>query len=121
MTLSEEDAKLYYKLWFPLLDFVNKKRHINSLRGIASATSLDPTKVKEVAQSLVHVPDTIKLGQLIKDAYGTENFEDLFWDDVVNQNLDKLDLTVHPIEPSVITEIDTVEELKAIDKSYDRG
>ncbi len=52
MTLSEEDAKLYYKLWFPLLDFVNKKRHINSLSGIASATSLDPAKVKEIAQSL---------------------------------------------------------------------
>ena len=28
-TLSKEDGKLYYKLWLPLLDYVNKKYKIN--------------------------------------------------------------------------------------------
>ncbi len=62
--------------------------------------------------------DAGRLGHLIKDAYGKEGYENLFWDDVVNQNLDILNLTIHEIKATQITEIDTVEELKAVDKSY---
>ncbi len=40
--------------------------------------------------------------------------EDLFWDDVVNNNLDKLKLHVHPVFDNQIVEIDTVSELDAI-------
>lgn len=50
MTLSHEDGQLFYKLWLPLLDFVNKKYKINSkLKSIATAKSLNPADVKEVA------------------------------------------------------------------------
>lgn len=28
MTLSREDGQLYYKLWLPLLDYVNKKYRV---------------------------------------------------------------------------------------------
>ena len=53
MTLSQEDGQLYYKLWLPLLDFVNKKYLINSkLKSIATAKSLNPAEVKEVANKL---------------------------------------------------------------------
>ncbi len=62
--------------------------------------------------------DARLLGQLIKEAYGKEGFEDLFWDDVVNSNLDKLDLVVHEIRAEQITEIDTVDELAQVDESY---
>lgn len=62
--------------------------------------------------------DAHRLGELIKARYGTEGFEDLFWDDVVNENLDKLNLTVHEVYEGQLVEIDTVEELKAIDPSY---
>ena len=58
------------------------------------------------------------LGKLISDRYGTKGFEVLFWDDVVNENLNELDLTVHEVFEGQLVEIDTVEELKAIDKSY---
>ncbi len=50
MTLSQEDGEPYYKLWLPLLDFVNKKHRINSkMKSIATAKGLDPADVKEVA------------------------------------------------------------------------
>ena len=53
MTLSQEDGKLYYKLWLPLLDFVNKKYRVNrKLKNIASAQGLDPADVKEIANRL---------------------------------------------------------------------
>ncbi len=52
-TLSENDAALYYKLWLPLLDFVNSKKHAApSLRKIAGASSLDAQEVKKVANAL---------------------------------------------------------------------
>lgn len=41
----------------------------------------------------------------------------LFWDDVVNDNLDKLDLTVEPVIEGQITEIDTVKELEKMNES----
>lgn len=53
MRLSEEDSKLFYKLWLPLLDYVNKKYGVNeNLPEMASAGGLNPVEVKEVANKL---------------------------------------------------------------------
>lgn len=57
------------------------------------------------------------LKEEIEKAYGVPGFETLFWDDVVNRNLDKLNLTVEPIEKGQVIEIDTVEELERVNKS----
>lgn len=62
--------------------------------------------------------DARLLGELIKFRYGQPGYEDLFWDEVVNENLDKLNLSVHPIKEDQIAEIDTVAELAEIDDSY---
>ena len=56
------------------------------------------------------------LAKAISDTYYNTGFENLFWDDVVNKNLDKLKLRVQPINPNDIIEIDTVEELEAVRK-----
>ena len=53
MTLSLEDGQLYYRLWRPLLDFVNEKHRVNSkLKNIATAKGVEPADVKEVANKL---------------------------------------------------------------------
>ncbi|MFQ7311607.1 MAG: hypothetical protein ACLROL_07105 [Sellimonas sp.] len=53
MTLSQEDGQLYYKLWMPLLDFVNRTYGVNKkLKSMAEAKNLDPVEVKEVANKL---------------------------------------------------------------------
>lgn len=53
MTLNKEDAELFYELWFPLLDFVNKKFAVNPQMGkIYGAKASDPNEVKEVANVL---------------------------------------------------------------------
>ena len=55
----------------------------------------------------------------INEAYTHKGeYENLFWDDIVNRELKKLDLTVHPINPASIVEIDSVAELEAIDPDY---
>ena len=62
--------------------------------------------------------DARLLGRLIQEAYSKDGYEELFWDDAVNRNLDKLDLVVHEIKEGQLIEIDTVEELAAVDESY---
>ena len=53
MTLSQEDGQLYYRLWLPLLDYVNRKYRVKrKLKSIATAKGLDPADVKEVANKL---------------------------------------------------------------------
>lgn len=57
------------------------------------------------------------LSREIEKAYAVPGNEQLFWDDVVDRNLDKLDLVIEPVEEGRLVEIDTVEELRAIDES----
>ena len=53
MRLSEEDSKLFYKCWLPLLDYVNEQKKVNrNLHNISKATALNPKEVKEVANVL---------------------------------------------------------------------
>ena len=61
--------------------------------------------------------DAAVLREEIERAYAVEENGDLFWDDVVNQNLNKLRLTVEPVNEGQLVEIDTVEELKKINES----
>lgn len=57
------------------------------------------------------------LREEIEKAYAIEENSDLFWDDVVNRNLDKLKLTIEPVSEGQLVEIDTVEELEKINES----
>ena len=55
----------------------------------------------------------------IERIYGNRGqYEDLFWDDVVNSIINKLNLTVFPVNANQIVEIDTVEELETINKRF---
>ncbi len=53
MILSQEDGQLYYELWLPLLNFVNRKHHVSDkLNNIATIKEMDPVEVKKVANKL---------------------------------------------------------------------
>ena len=48
MTLSEKDGKLFYELWFPLLDYVNEKCKVNKrVKNIINIKSLNPNMKKQ--------------------------------------------------------------------------
>ena len=51
-------------------------------------------------------------------AYQHPGHENLFWDEIADQQLPNLDLTVHPVRQDQIVEIDSVAELKALDPTY---
>ena len=61
--------------------------------------------------------DAAILRDCVVEAYAKEENSQLFWDDVVNANLDQLYLRVEPVEEGELVEIDTVEELRKIDES----
>lgn len=54
------------------------------------------------------------LYEAIESAYGNAGYEKLFWDEVVNNNLERLKLKIHPVLENQIIEIDTVDELQAV-------
>ena len=67
MILSEEDAKLFFELWLGLLDYVNKKYHVNpKLPEISPKVSLPSKQIIMVADWLWEHPDEI-------DCYLTDN------------------------------------------------
>lgn len=62
--------------------------------------------------------DARVIADAIDERYGKPGYEKLFWDEVVNTVLDKVELMIHTIMTGQIVEMDTVEELKQLDGSY---
>lgn len=58
------------------------------------------------------------IADAVMEAYKHEGHEQMFWDEIVDQQLNNIYLTVHPVSPEQIVEIDSVAELKTIDPSY---
>ncbi len=63
--------------------------------------------------------DAKVIAEAIKEAYKHDGHEQLYWDEIVDQQLDNVYMTVHPVEHSQIVEIDSVAELKVVDPSYE--
>ncbi len=61
--------------------------------------------------------DALTLREEIERAYEKEENGNLFWDEVVDRNLDKLRLTVEEVQQGQLVEIDTVEEWERINES----
>lgn len=68
-----------------------------------------------VGVSYFKADDALVVTKAIKEAYKMIDHEQMFWDEVVDNNLDKLDLVVYPVEGGEIIEIDSIDELKAVD------
>lgn len=78
MTLSEKDGQLFYKLWLPLLDYVNKKCKINKkLKNIAEAKSFNPQDVKEIANILWDNVDLIDQYLVVNGANIPDEHKDI--------------------------------------------
>ena len=71
-----------------------------------------------VGVSYFYADDATILSDAIKKAYENEGHEQLYWDEIVDANLDKLDLVIKPVKEGQMIEIDTVDELKNVDSSY---
>lgn len=88
------------------------------------------TRVGKVGDNCYHMcglsffkkEQALMITEEIENVYGNKGqYEDLFWDDVVNSIIDKLNLTVFPVNANQIVEIDTVEELEEVNKKFRRG
>lgn len=75
MKLSKEDGQLFYKLWVPLLDYVNQKFNVNeNMPQMVGAEGLDPNEVMEIAEVLWENVAVI-------DEYLAEHTEDMSEED----------------------------------------
>lgn len=62
--------------------------------------------------------DALLVRKAIQQAYRKPGHETLFWDEIVDQNLHKLDLDIRMIHEGQVVELDTVEELAEMDAEY---
>lgn len=62
--------------------------------------------------------DAKVISDAVLEAYRHPGHEQLFWDNILDQNLDKIYLEVNPVSESQIVELDSVAELQAFDPSY---
>lgn len=64
--------------------------------------------------------DAAIIADAVQEAYKHEGHEQLYWDEIVNQQLDKLKLVIHPVTADQIVEIDSVAELATFDPDYEK-
>ncbi|MBR1765129.1 MAG: NTP transferase domain-containing protein [Ruminococcus sp.] len=60
------------------------------------------------------------IADAVEEAYDHEGHEQLYWDEIVDQQLKKLDLVINPVTADQIVEIDTVAELAEFDADYEK-
>ena len=62
--------------------------------------------------------DAKVISESVLEAYDHPCHEDLFWDNIQDQNLDKIHLAINEVQENQIVELDSVAELKAFDPAY---
>lgn len=67
----------------------------------------------------LHKEDLLLLKRRMKEIYAVPGVEKLFWDEVVDQMLEQMDIRVYEIEMDDVTELDTIKELVQLDDSYE--
>ncbi len=60
------------------------------------------------------------IADAVIEAYKHEGHEQLYWDEIVDQQLDNLKLVINRVSAEQIMEIDSVEELKAFDPNFEK-
>lgn len=60
------------------------------------------------------------IANAVLEAYKHEGHEQLYWDEIVDQQLDKLKLVINPVTAEQIVEIDSVDELAEFDPDYEK-
>ena len=64
--------------------------------------------------------DFLKIGNRVEKMMNEPNGDKKFWDEAVDEILDKISVYVLPVENGKIIEIDTVEELERVRKNYEK-
>lgn len=66
----------------------------------------------------LHKADARLLKNRINEIYDSPGSNQMFWDEVVDSLLKQLYMEIHEVEAEDLIEIDTIEELAAIDSNY---
>ena len=94
---------------------------VNEAGYITRVGKIGDNKYNMVGLSYFTKEDAKILSEAIEKTYYQNGYENLFWDDVVNMNLDRLRLKISPVFENQIVEIDTVQELETINKEVANG
>ena len=73
-----------------------------------------------VGVSFFKQKDAKIIADAVEEAYNHEGHERLYWDEIVDQQLKKLNLVINPVTADQIIEIDSVAELVEFDPDYEK-
>lgn len=62
--------------------------------------------------------DAKVIAEAIEEAYKHEGHEQLYWDEIVDAKIDEIFMGIKEVSGEQLVEIDTIDELKAVDPSY---
>ena len=71
-----------------------------------------------VGVSYFKAEDATIIADAVVEAYNHPSHEQLYWDEIVDQEIKNVNLTVHPVKANQIVEIDSVAELEVVDPNY---
>lgn len=90
--------------------FIMKGKRITHIRkGAKDAYNM-------VGISYWNKKDAQMIKQKISEVYGTEGHEKLFWDEIVDQLLSRINVHICEVPEKSVVEVDTIEELKELEK-----
>lgn len=85
---------------------------------ISGISKVGDDKYNMVGVAYFKKRDANLLADAIQEAYHTDGYELLFWDEVVDKHLQQIKLHIYPVSENQIIEIDTVEELTAANNKF---
>ena len=71
-----------------------------------------------VGVSYFTAEDSTIIADAIVKAYNYPGHEQLYWDEIVDQEIEHVDMNIHPVKANQIVEIDSVAELEVVDPDY---
>ena len=64
--------------------------------------------------------DSKIISDAILKAYEKEGHEQLYWDEIVDQQIKNINMVIQPVKSNQIVEIDTLNELKEVDPNFEK-
>jgi len=91
---------------------------INSSRNVSKITIRVPKVSDYTLAGITYLSptDSIVLYDLLEKAIKEQEFENLYWDDLLKENLSKLTITVYKLPLSAYFEVDTVDDYIKLDQ-----
>ena len=117
--ISRKDAKLFYKIYFGLLEFTNKKYQINNHIKIYNHNGINPFEIKDIVDKYWENKDTVTLEFCLANPYKFNNEELSITSEFKNGIRSMFIIARYELEYTAFMEKDKVYMVKGLNDNID--